>query len=385
MTHDLEQIAAALGRAAAPEDVFGVLEGGGQAERLRSLTKVYHRLAKRAHPEAYVGNAQAYAYAQSLFGRLAQFRAAAEAKVREGTYGDRNVSPKEKKAGTATVITKRHVYVVGPCIAQGDLADVYNVSYEADGNGRRGVMKVVRDPRDNDLLQNEWRVLGRLHEEPERDAKLLKYIPRPIESFTGEDGMRRQVNVLSLVEGCYTLAEIKHHYTDGVHILDVAWMWRRLLTVIGFAHRHDIVHGAVIPPHVMIHPEDHGLALVDWCAAVIEPAKRNEHIRMASVEYEAFYPPEVFAKATPTPAADIYMAAKCMIDLLGGSVQSNALPGHIPKAFQTFFTSCVLGAPKLRGMDAWAIYDDFDALLKRVVGRPSFRSFVMPRRPREGG
>ena len=49
-------------------------------------------------------------------------------------------------------------------------------------------------------------------------------------------------------------------------------MWRRLLTALGWAHRARLVHGAVFPEHVLIHPELHGLVLVDWCYATATPA-----------------------------------------------------------------------------------------------------------------
>ena len=45
-------------------------------------------------------------------------------------------------------------------------------------------------------------------------------------------------------------------------------MWRRLLVGLGWAHRAGVVHGAVLPEHVLIHPAEHGLVLVDWCYSV---------------------------------------------------------------------------------------------------------------------
>ena len=41
----------------------------------------------------------------------------------------------------------------------------------------------------------------------------------------------------------------------------MAWVWRRLLTIVGFAHANHVVHGAVLPPHVVIEPKEHKLLL----------------------------------------------------------------------------------------------------------------------------
>ena len=56
--------------------------------------------------------------------------------------------------------------------------------------------------------------------------------------------------------------------SGGVDPRDAAWMWRRLLVALGFAHRAGVLHGAVLPEHVLIHPGEHGLVLVDWCYSV---------------------------------------------------------------------------------------------------------------------
>jgi hypothetical protein len=48
----------------------------------------------------------------------------------------------------------------------------------------------------------------------------------------------------------------------------MAWMFRRLLVALAIASEAGIVHGAPLPRHVLIHPETHGLVLVDWTAAV---------------------------------------------------------------------------------------------------------------------
>jgi hypothetical protein len=43
-------------------------------------------------------------------------------------------------------------------------------------------------------------------------------------------------------------------FPDGLDPRDAAWMRRRLLACLGWAHRARLVHGAVFPEHVLIHP-----------------------------------------------------------------------------------------------------------------------------------
>src|SRR5690606_6533500 len=103
---------------------------------------------------------------------------------------------------------------------------------------------------------------------------------------------------------------------------DAAWMWRRLLVGIGFAHRTGVLHGAVLPDHVMIHPEDHGLVLVGWCHSVTAPdghdgAWPSGRVPAMVDRYADMYPPEVPQRLPASPATDVFMATRCMTRLMG--------------------------------------------------------------------
>ena len=149
---------------------------------------------------------------------------------------------------------------------------------------------------------------------------------------------------------------------------------------LGFAHVNGVVHGAVLPTHVLIHPEKHGLVLVDWSYAVREPETSGERVKVASAEYEQWYPPEVKSKEIPSPALDIYMGAECMVYLLGGNPVTGNLPNSVPKAIRAFFRGCTPLGPKQRPSDAWGLQEEFDDLLERLWGRRRFRPFAMPPR-----
>jgi serine/threonine protein kinase len=246
-------------------------------------------------------------------------------------------------AKLATLFDERAVSHVGAKVASGDLADLFAT------NGDRALLKVPRIPADNDLMQNEADALRRLW----RDGE--PYAPRLLDSFLHQDpaGVRRRVNVLERLNGFVPLSRIKR----AVDARDAAWIWRRLLIGLGWAHRAGVVHGAVVEDHVLIHPGEHGLALVDWCYSGTRPV---------AVVPEAAYPPEVRRDKEASPATDIYMATALMTRLIGNG---------LPKAMKRFADGCLYDAPRMRPQDAWALLEELDELLHKLFGPRTFRPF----------
>jgi hypothetical protein len=268
-------------------------------------------------------------------------------------------------------------YRVGGRIAEGDLA----VLYEArTGEGDAVVFKVPRDPGDNDLMRREAVALAQLAAEGE--PRFQPYVPRLMESFRYRDaatGRARQVNVIRRLAGFHSLAEVRAAYPDGLDPRDVAWMWRRLLVALGFAHRATVVHGAVLPEHVLIHPEEHGLVLVDWCYSVPGCHLRVDPSRLvpAMIErYADWYPPEVPARLPASPATDIHMATLCMAYLL---------PDEMPRPLRMFIRGCVLPGRRARPHDAWDLLGELDEILEHLYGPRRFRPFRLPAKENPDG
>ena len=123
----------------------------------------------------------------------------------------------------------------------------------------------------------ESKMIKKLRPEGKVD-KFYRYLPRLIDSFglRGSGGPRR-VNVMPYYKGHYSMEEVMRVYPEGVDFRDMVWMFKRTLAAIGFVHRQGIVHGALIPPHILVHPIRHGAKLVDWCYAV-----EKDHVRALS-------------------------------------------------------------------------------------------------------
>ncbi|MDI6101623.1 molecular chaperone DnaJ [Actinoplanes sp. NEAU-A12] len=340
----------AVGRIFAAHD-FQDLAGGAAGG------PAYRKWAKAVHPDAVSAARRAtatdaFAKLSALYKARSEAGTAATGEAAGGARGEARAEP--------VVQGRRRAYRMGRVFAKGDLAELF-----ADGSA---LIKVPRQPADNDLMEAEAKALRRLW--LDGDPRFRPYAPRLIETFVHEDDRRRRrrVNVLERQHGMISLAEIDRDLDPR----DVAWMWRRLLTALGWAHRAGVVHGAVLPEHVLIHPQEHGLVLVDWCYAGLgrqQPDGSYAGHRPAAIvkARRDFYPPEVLHDRSAGPATDIYMATRLMTRLIGP---------RIPASLRRFAAGCTYDAPRMRPQDAWALLGEFDDLIHQLYGPRKFRPFV---------
>jgi hypothetical protein len=305
--------AALLERATGPQDVFGA-------------GRTYRDLAKLVHPDRVApGDA---ARATAAFERLAEL-------------WDQ---------------TRIKSYRLTGVLARGDVATVY-----ATDSG--DVMKIGNDPTSNDLIEAEAAALLRITE-----PRFQPYLPTLIECFRYREpdtGVQRAANVLGRISGFVPLTEVAAAYPDGLDPRDAAWMWRRLLVVLGAAHRAGVIHGAVLPEHVLIEPAQHGLMLIDWCYSTTG----GDPIPALVDRYEDWYPIEVTQGRTPGPGTDIHLATRCLTELMRD---------RIPARLAAFARGCMLRPLAARPDDAWAVLSELDDALHHLYGPRKFRPFTMP-------
>ncbi|MFG2047803.1 serine/threonine protein kinase [Micromonospora sp. NPDC048935] len=249
-------------------------------------------------------------------------------------------------------------YRLGTPAHSGDLADLYDV-----GDDR--LLKLPRRPTDNDLLAREAHALRTIAERG--DPRYLPYVPRLVDEFPHRDtasGAERRINVIATAPGLHDLDEVRHAYPDGLDARDVAWMWRRLLVVLGLAHRAGLVHGAVLPRHVLIEPDAHGVVLVDWCFS----APVGGTIPALVPDHSDWYPEEVTRKRPAGPGTDIAMASRCMSWLMGS---------RAPRELHAFARGCRQRSLDARPADAWRLLRELDQVLDRLYGPRTFRPFTL--------
>lgn len=236
----------------------------------------------------------------------------------------------------------------------GDVADLHL----AEADGKQYLVKVSRVPGAEKILDRERQVLTELHTAAS-DASYRLYFPLIAESFPAHDGFKRRVNVFAHEPGWYSLEEVVARHTDGLGGRHLVWIFKRLITAIGFAQRHGIVHGAVLPCHILVRPKDHAVRLVGWGQSV----PIGELLKSIASRFKASYPPEPFAKKPALSGADVCLAAR---SLLWTTVETE------PRKLFDFLRGCQIDGQWSRDVDAWELYEEFSELAELLYGKPQF-------------
>lgn len=372
MNSELQIVARQLETAYRPEDVFGDLQGLKE-EKIANLKKLYHQLAKVTHPDAY-SSSEDQTLAQEAFSRLSGWFTLAEEKIKTGAYGSHAAA---SHAATIRLQSVKYTYCLSNDFAEGLVYNHYDGICEPEGAAIPVTLKLVRNPPNNDLAENEALILRLLSRGKEAD-QFGAYLPRLVETFLYEEnGVSRMANVLESGDRWYSLEAVRQVYPDGIDAKDMAWMFRRMLVALGFAHLNGVIHGAVLPSHILIQPDQHGLLLTEWSYALHEPERNAAYIQAIDLGHANWYPAEVHQKEIPLPGTDIGMAAKCMIFLLGGDPITNTFPAGVPDRIRAFLKGCNLPGKLARPQDAWGLLQEFDVLIERLWGKRKFHPFYM--------
>lgn len=268
----------------------------------------------------------------------------------------------------------RHRYRLDQLIASGEVAQVHLAravdASETDANATF-LVKVARLAEGKAHLDRERKALTKLIRSAGATT-YRDYLPDLVESLPTTAGSSTQAHVFRFQPGLYTLDQVhaQHPALDGRHL---AWIFKRFLTVLGFCHRQQIIHGAILPCHVLLHAERHGLQLVGWGSSVAA----GQRLRSIPERYREWYPREVHQQQAVGPATDLFLAARCLVYLAGGDPLTNGLPDTVPQPMQRFFGTCLLESARMRPDDSWGLLDDFDALLRQLYGPHKFHQLPL--------
>ncbi|MEU5694082.1 adenylate cyclase [Actinosynnema sp. NPDC020468] len=302
-------------------------------ERQREARRLFRGLATALHPDHVGAHDDEAADATSALTRLFD----------------------QWRRGGVELRTAKGRYRVDAPHAVGSVANVYLTS-------AGHAVKIVRKPAANPLLHAEQRALAALTAFTDRNRWLRPYYPRVVDTSGPAD---REFTVFeALADGFVTLADVRRAYPDGLDGRDYAWMHRRLLRAVAGAHRVGLVHGAIVPENVLVHPRQHGIVLVGWSFAV----ERDQRLLATSAAFRDAYPPEVLDRQPVTAALDVHMAHGVMLDMLAQN----------EKRQRRFALGCRQRDPDRRP-DAVDLLDEYDALLHDLYGDREFRPFAVPR------
>ncbi len=338
--NDFDTIYQCLQQATSPESVFGVL--GGNAEE--TLRQRYRQWARLTHPDQNLHRANA----AQAFQQLQHWYELALQKVQLGTYG---------RVALLQIASAKHQYLGYDAPLLGDLCDVYAV---LDQKQQRRLIKVGRQASNNDLMQNEVQSIRRLQRElPE----LANHFPTCTDTFTLPDAHNtpRQCNVLNVFENGQTVGQLQPSTPAGVPVKRVLWVLHDVLLLLDAVHGLGLVHGAVLPAHIWLAPNEQQVVLLDWCYSV----EIGKPLLALSPTARALYPPEVAAKLPATPATDVFLAVR--------SIQTLLADQSIPKPLAAFFTACLLPAPHRRVPTAWEALSSLREITQRLYGGLPFR------------
>ena len=350
-------------RAVFPEDIFSPSE----YNQLLQIKKEYRLLSKAVHPDSENGR-ESKKLAEEAFLRLNDFYKKALDKINVGTYGN-IVKENQEDTNYFLIKTKKREYNITSTLAQGDLSNIYEGNcIESDDEIGKIVVKIVNDPMNNDLVQNEIRVLKLFQEHPSNQSK---HLPMILDQFKTVDG---QVGIIMRYFDGYDLHSVREKYTEGIPQKHVVWIMNRLLSALGRVHQMGIIHTNIDPSHIMIRPRDHNLMLLDWSYSTIDPIMIGRRFRVLNEDYS---PPEVIEQKPPIPASDLYSVGKCMIYLLDGDLKTNRMSSDIDDRLQRFFQFFVRDSPLQRAQDAWEMHAQLVELIKEMWGSIQFLEFRM--------
>ncbi len=279
-------------------------------------------------------------------------------------------------------------------VGRGDKADVYLGRWDAEPSERL-VVKVLRAGEDADLLEREAASLRRLGKSQAQGAELFgRLVPSLARDGVLEvpgdaawerarrlaPGRWRALAVRAAPGFDWTLADVRAAYPQGVPVEAAVWMLHRLLPLLDWVHRSWLVHGAVLPRHVLIHPRDHAARLLDWGYAVRE----GQPLPAVPRACRAYYPRDVLAGAPVTRALDVRLAARTVLAVAGGDPAAGRAPQHGPTAYPRAIARALEELATSGRLDGQAspsaldAYRAFRAVATDTLGPPRYHVFEMP-------
>lgn len=286
-------------------------------------------------------------------------------------------SPATYQISSWVSIGDRH-WALEKLIAHGDIADVYTARL-ARWPTELVILKLLRDRQDTDPFDNEWHALQVLQKSDALGAETFtQLIPQPVihGDIPGGALAGSRVSIFRWANGFHhTFDEVIQAYPQGIPPRASIWIWRRILEVLSFIHASGMAHGAVLPTHLLIQDNEHGVRLVGYSST----GRLNEKWRSVSPKYEVFYPKPAQAWSNLTAQIDLMMSARCIAAILGGDPESLSLPGTVPAPLAGIVQRIALSPPvQAANKGAWAIREELGEIASQVFGPPQFIPIVMP-------
>lgn len=336
----IKEISDILLNANEPEDVFT----GSTKEEIK---KEYRRLAKICHPDIAPQNEKELAEKTTIL--LNEFYEKANKKLEEGIYGIKD--PKElykKKQPIFSFDHRGNHYDIYQAIKEEDVSTIY----EGLSNDELIRLKISNDEQDNQLLENEYKLL-----------KEKKHLGLP--SVISKLKINGRTTLIMKKEEGLTPSELikEYGYIPQEHIV---WILERLLSLVGYLHSYRIVHGNIKPENIIIDVENHNVKLMDYTLSI---ENANEQTSKYKIINEDYTPDYVSSTSKVIPNADIYAIGKLAIYLMGGDIKRNAMPVNVSIELRTFIRKLL----NKNSNDAWQLWNELIDLRNKIYGTTRFQ------------
>jgi serine/threonine protein kinase len=169
-------------------------------------------------------------------------------------------------------------YALGRTLGAGASCDVYE--------GRRvrppSERVVVKIRRGRESFEREARVLDQLSNSDAPGTDHFRTRLPQLVAHGVRESDRAPTIVFRYPSGFdHTAAEVRRQHGDALDPRHGAWIFRRILELLGWVHASGFVHGAIAPEHVVINARDHGAMLVGWSRAE-QSARGSEDVALAA-------------------------------------------------------------------------------------------------------
>lgn len=363
--------------------IFGTLPNGDFKAKKAALRAGFSYLARTVHPD-HVAPKHAKEAAE-IFHLLNAMRQAAETAIETGSY-DQPISSTKAASSTddstdsvlqSAVATYR---LHEEPFKYGDFSTLFR-GRMLSGAGGEVIAKIASEPSVNTWLEREARLLACFRDASKTNLLngIRRFVPELLDTFlvSGVGSTRYRVNVLKFVPDFVSVADIIEAFPRGLDFRDAAWINRRVLAQTLAANMAQVVHGALVPDHILVDPFKHEPLHIGWVHAVDEPWNNGKRVTHIVDRWRDYYPPEVFERKVPDHRTDLFMAAKVMIKLLGGDPRTNSLPRSHPEKMTRLILMCVENSPARRPENGHQVLDEYTRIVRSEWGK-GYRPLAMP-------
>lgn len=251
-------------------------------------------------------------------------------------------------------------------MAVGHSSDVFLASRAARLTERL-LLKVLRSPEDEPLAQNEQRVLAALEASREPGtAYFASLVPQRAfcGALEGPGFARGFAAAFRQPPGfAHTLEQLGRRFPGGADPRHAIWIWRRALELLDWLHRSGVIHGALLPAHIVLDAREHSVGLVGFsCAGAAGSALPALDTRQLDL-----YPQGEAAPQMLSPASDLAMLARSLIHVLGG--HAARVPSHVPEPLAQLLAEQAAARP---GYDPRALGRRVAEVARQCFGPPRF-------------